>query len=108
MVSEVGHGTVTRHFRAHQKGQETSVNSMATIFAWSRGLSQRGKLDDNVELVNFAEKLEKAAITTISEDNLMTRDLAMLKYGVDKEGLLKKEHYKTTEQFIDAVCQKLI
>ena len=92
----------------HQKGQETSLNSVATIFAWTRGLSQRGKLDDNSELVQFADRLEKAAVSTISEDGIMTKDLAMLKYGLDKEGFMQKEHYKSTEQFIDAVCQKML
>lgn len=107
IISEVGHGTVTRHFRDHQKGKETSVNSMATIFAWSKGLAHRGKLDENAELVQFADRLEKAALSTILERNVMTKDLAALKYGVDHEGLLKKEHYKTTEEFVDAVCEQL-
>ena len=108
MISEVGHGTVTRHFRDHQKGKETSVNSMATIFAWSQGLAHRGRLDENSELVQFSERLEKAARDTIEVRNCMTKDLAMLKFGVDKEGLMKKENYKTTEEFIDCVCEELM
>lgn len=78
--SEAAHGTVTRHYRQHQKGEETSTNSIASIFAWSKGLEQRGKLDNNQELVNFAEAMEKATIGTV-EGGIMTKDLALILHG---------------------------
>jgi isocitrate dehydrogenase len=75
--AEAAHGTVTRHFREHQKGKETSTNSIASIFAWTRGLSHRAKLDDNAELARFAETLERVCIDTV-EAGFMTKDLALL------------------------------
>jgi isocitrate dehydrogenase len=75
--AEAAHGTVTRHYREHQKGRETSTNSTASIFAWSRGLKHRAKLDDNAELAKFAETLEKVTVDTI-ESGFMTKDLALL------------------------------
>ncbi|XXG67559.1 hypothetical protein AAC387_Pa06g0880 [Persea americana] len=75
--AKVAHGTVTRHYRVHQKGGETSINSIASIFAWSRRLSHRAKLDDNARLLNFTEKLEAACIATV-ESGKMTKDLALL------------------------------
>ena len=74
---EAAHGTVQRHYYKHLKGEETSTNSMATIFAWSGALRKRGELDGNKELMEFADKLEKASIKTI-EDGTMTKDLAIL------------------------------
>lgn len=75
--SEAAHGTVTRHYREHQKGNETSTNPIASIFAWTRGLAKRGELDDTPELVAFAESLEKACIDTVDVDGIMTKDLAL-------------------------------
>jgi isocitrate dehydrogenase len=91
---EAAHGTVTRHYYKHLKGEETSTNSMATIFAWSGALRKRGELDDIPELINFAEKLEKASIQTI-EEGVMTKDLALLsehnnKKVVNTEDFLKE------------------
>ena len=74
---EAAHGTVQRHYYKHLKGEETSTNSMATIFAWTGALRKRGEFDENDELIAFADKLEKAALKTI-EDGVMTKDLAML------------------------------
>ncbi len=75
--SEAAHGTVTRHYRNHQKGEETSTNSIASIYAWTGGLKHRGKLDDNPQLVNFAETLERVVVETV-ESGFMTKDLAIL------------------------------
>jgi isocitrate dehydrogenase len=75
--SEAAHGTVTRHFRQHQKGEDTSTNSIASIFAWTRGLSHRAKLDDNADLARFASTLETVCIATVEEGS-MTKDLALL------------------------------
>ena len=75
--SEAAHGTVTRHFRAYERGEATSTNPIASIFAWTRGLWYRGKFDKNIELQNFSEKLEKICISTI-ESGAMTKDLALL------------------------------
>ncbi|MGL4874165.1 MAG: isocitrate/isopropylmalate family dehydrogenase, partial [Clostridium sp.] len=74
---EAAHGTVQRHYYKHLKGEETSTNSIATIFAWSGALKKRGELDNNLELSNFAEKLEKASIKVI-EDGKMTKDMALI------------------------------
>jgi isocitrate dehydrogenase len=100
--SEAAHGTVTRHYREYQKGKETSTNSVASIFAWSRGLAQRGKLDNNSELVDFAQKLEQSTIRAI-ENGHMTKDLALCIHGAG----LKREHYETTEGFLDSVAAEL-
>jgi isocitrate dehydrogenase len=83
LEAEAAHGTVTRHYRVHQKGGETSTNSIASIFAWSRGLLHRGKLDNNAELINFAEQLEKTVIQTV-ESGHMTKDLAINVHGTNK------------------------
>ncbi|KAF0175400.1 MAG: NADP-dependent isocitrate dehydrogenase [Hyphomonadaceae bacterium] len=98
MESEAAHGTVTRHYRQHQKGEPTSTNSVASIYAWTRGLIHRGKLDGNQALIDFAETLEKVTVDTV-EAGQMTKDLALL-VG-DKQGWL------TTEGFIDAVAVNL-
>ncbi len=75
--SEAAHGTVTRHFREHQKGNETSTNPIASIFAWTRGLAKRGELDNTPEVVEFAEALERACVETVDVDGIMTKDLAL-------------------------------
>ncbi|KAK3013759.1 hypothetical protein RJ639_008785 [Escallonia herrerae] len=100
--AEAAHGTVTRHYRVHQKGGETSTNSIASIFAWSRGLAHRAKLDDNARLLDFTEKLEAACIGTV-ESGKMTKDLALIIHG----SKLSRNHYLNTEDFIDAVADEL-
>ncbi|EYU41406.1 hypothetical protein MIMGU_mgv1a005492mg [Erythranthe guttata] len=100
--AEAAHGTVTRHFRVHQKGGETSTNSIASIFAWTRGLAHRAKLDDNAKLLEFTEKLEAACIGVV-ESGKMTKDLALIIHG----SRLTREHYLNTEEFIDAVAVEL-
>ena len=102
MEAEAAHGTVTRHYRMHQQGKPTSTNPIASIFAWTRGLAHRGKLDNTPELVNFAETLEKVCIATV-ESGKMTKDLAVCIHG-EKVGT---EHYLTTEAFLDALDQNL-
>lgn len=99
--AEAAHGTVTRHFRRHQQGEETSTNSIASIFAWTRGLIQRGKLDNTPEVVKFGETLEKATIETVSKDGIMTKDLALTR------GETARNSYVTTEEFIQAVAKRL-
>ncbi|GGA47876.1 NADP-dependent isocitrate dehydrogenase [Pelagibacterium lentulum] len=96
--AEAAHGTVTRHYRQHQQGKETSTNSTASIFAWTRGLAHRAKLDDNAELAKFAATLEKVVVDTI-EGGQMTKDLALL-VGPDQPWL-------TTMGFLDAVDANL-
>jgi isocitrate dehydrogenase len=98
LEAEAAHGTVTRHFRQHQRGESTSTNSIASIFAWTSGLKHRAKLDGNAELAHFAETLEKVCVATV-ESGAMTKDLALL-VG-DKQGWL------TTEGFIDKVAANL-
>jgi len=80
--AEAAHGTVTRHYREHQKGKETSTNSMASIFAWTRGLAHRAKLDNNAELARFAWTLEKVCVETV-ESGYMTKDLAIAIHGAE-------------------------
>jgi isocitrate dehydrogenase len=92
--SEAAHGTVTRHFRLHQEGKETSTNPIASIFAWARGLYHRGKLDDNDKLKKFVKTLEKVCIQTV-ENGSMTKDLAIL--------IGKKQKYLTTNQFLEVL-----
>lgn len=99
--AEAAHGTVTRHYRAHQKGQETSTNSVASIFAWTRGLLHRAKLDGNAELDKFCNDLESVVIDTI-EGGAMTKDLAILVHGTNS---VKRETYLNTEEFIERVAQ---
>lgn len=100
--AEAAHGTVTRHFRVHQKGGETSTNSIASIFAWTRGLAHRAKLDNNPKLLDFTSKLEAACVGTV-ESGKMTKDLALLVYGPK----VKRSQYRNTEEFIDAVAAEL-
>jgi isocitrate dehydrogenase len=101
--SEAAHGTVTRHYRQHQKGQETSTNSIASIFAWTRGLAHRGKLDGNDALIRFANLLEQVVITTV-ESGFMTKDLAICIKGMS--GVTRAD-YLTTEDFISKVAEEL-
>ena len=98
MEAEAAHGTVTRHYRQHQRGESTSTNSIASIFAWTRGLEHRAKLDGNAELDRFARTLERVCVETV-ESGSMTKDLALL-VG-DSQGWL------TTEGFIDKVAANL-
>jgi len=102
MEAEAAHGTVTRHFRQHQQGKPTSTNPIASIYAWTRGLAFRGKLDDNQALIDFAEALEQTCVETV-ESGKMTKDLALIVYG----DTLKTEHYLTTEGFLDAIDTNL-
>ncbi|ELT49014.1 MULTISPECIES: NADP-dependent isocitrate dehydrogenase [Brucella/Ochrobactrum group] len=96
--AEAAHGTVTRHYRQHQKGEETSTNSIASIFAWTRGLAHRAKLDDNAELKRFADTLEKVCVDTV-ESGFMTKDLALL-IGPDQPWL-------STTGFLDKIDENL-
>jgi isocitrate dehydrogenase len=100
--AEAAHGTVTRHYRLHQQGKPTSTNPMASIFAWTRGLHHRGKLDGNKDLQNFCETLEDVCIKTV-EEGKMTKDLAVCIHG-DKVG---SDKYLTTEQFLEAINSNL-
>eukprot|EP01124_Arcella_intermedia_P001902 TRINITY_DN11055_c0_g2_i1.p1 TRINITY_DN11055_c0_g2~~TRINITY_DN11055_c0_g2_i1.p1 ORF type:complete len:444 (+),score=80.56 TRINITY_DN11055_c0_g2_i1:1150-2481(+) len=102
MEAEAAHGTVTRHFRAHQRGEETSTNPIASIFAWTRGLEHRGRLDNNKELQNFSRTLENVCIKTV-EKGVMTKDLALCAYGNG----LKREHWASTTAFMDAINEGL-
>jgi len=96
--AEAAHGTVTRHYRAHQRGEETSTNPIASIFAWSRGLSHRAKLDDHDALARFALTLEKACVDTV-EGGEMTKDLALLVPG--------KQAHLNSKDFLEAIARKL-
>ncbi|BCW88193.1 Isocitrate dehydrogenase [NADP] [Alphaproteobacteria bacterium SO-S41] len=98
VLAEAAHGTVTRHYRAHQKGEKTSTNSIASIFAWTRGLQHRAKLDDNQALADFAQKLEDVCIATVEAGD-MTKDMAVL-VGPDQS-------WQTTEGFLDKVADNL-
>jgi isocitrate dehydrogenase len=99
MEAEAAHGTVTRHFRDHQAGKPTSTNPIASIFAWTRGLDFRGKLDGNAELVRFCKALEEVCVEVV-ESGRMTKDLAVCIHGSKvKHG----EHYLYTEEFLDAI-----
>ncbi len=97
--AEAAHGTVTRHYREHQKGRETSTNSIASIFAWTRALAHRAKLDDNAELARFAATLEKVCVDTV-ESGFMTKDLALL-VGADQKWL-------STTGFLDKISENLL
>ena len=98
MEAEAAHGTVTRHYRQHQQGKKTSTNPIASIFAWTRGLDFRGKLDGNDALRTFAQTLEQVCIDVV-ESGRMTKDLALLIHGKD----MTEAHWLTTEQFLDAI-----
>jgi isocitrate dehydrogenase len=96
--AEAAHGTVTRHYRQHQEGKPTSTNPIASIFAWTRGLSARGRIDDTPEVSRFAETLERVCVETV-EEGKMTKDLALLVGG--------GQEYQTTQEFLDSIDQNL-
>ena len=98
MEAEAAHGTVTRHYRMHQQGKETSTNPIASIFAWTRGLAHRGKLDKNNELIKFSKTLEEVCISCV-ENGSMTKDLAIL--------IGPSSKYLTTTQFLDELDGQL-
>ena len=100
--AEAAHGTVTRHFRQHQQGKATSTNPIASIFAWTRGLAHRAKLDSNHELLNFSNTLEATCISTV-ESGHMTKDLALLVHGKD----MLDDDYLTTEKFLAKLKENL-
>jgi isocitrate dehydrogenase len=102
LEAEAAHGTVTRHFRQHQQGKKTSTNPLASIFAWTRGLAHRGKLDNNQPLIEFAKTLEEVCVKTV-ESGLMTKDLALLIHGAK----MNESHYLTTEDFLEAIDKNL-
>ena len=102
MEAEAAHGTVTRHYREHQKGNKTSTNPIASIFAWTRGLNFRGKLDSNDALRKFADTLEQVCVNVV-ESGRMTKDLALLIHGKD----MTSEHWLTTEAFLEAIDNDL-
>merc|ERR1711976_1085855 len=102
--SEAAHGTVTRHYRMHQQGKTTSTNSIASIFAWTRGLAHRGKLDGNQALINYANTLERVVVETV-EAGQYTKDLALcIKGDMSK---VQPGDYLSTEAFLDAVKNRL-
>ena len=102
MEAEAAHGTVTRHFRQHQQGKETSTNPIASIFAWTRGLAHRGKLDENQELIDFCTTLEEVCVETV-ESGKMTKDLAVLIHGKE----MNESNYLTTQGFLAALKENL-
>jgi isocitrate dehydrogenase len=103
MEAEAAHGTVTRHYRDHQAGKPTSTNPIASIFAWTRGLAFRGKLDGNQDLIDFSNALEAVCIETV-ESGKMTKDLAICVHGNKVE---HGKHFLYTEEFLDAIDQNL-
>ena len=103
MEAEAAHGTVTRHFRDHQAGKPTSTNPIASIFAWTRGLEFRGKLDNNQDLIHFSQTLEKVCVETV-ESGKMTKDLAICAFG---NKVNHGEHYLYTEEFLSALDENL-
>ena len=96
--AEAAHGTVTRHYRLHQEGKATSTNPIASIFAWTRGLSYRGKMDDNIKLINFAETIEKVCVDTV-QSGFMTKDLAIL--------ISKEQEWLDTQDFLEKINSNL-
>lgn len=102
MEAEAAHGTVTRHYRQHQQGKKTSTNPIASIFAWTRGLAFRGKLDDNQDLIDFCQTLENVCVDTV-ESGVMTKDLALCIHGKE----LNESHYVVTEDFLEALDKGL-
>ncbi|TID26754.1 isocitrate dehydrogenase [NADP] [Venturia nashicola] len=99
--AEAAHGTVTRHFREHQKGNETSTNPIASIFAWTRGLAKRGELDGTPDVVSFAKALEQACIDTVNVDGIMTKDLAL------SCGRKDRDSWVVTSKYMEAVERRL-
>ena len=102
LEAEAAHGTVTRHYREHLMGNQTSTNPIASIFAWTRGLEHRGELDKNTQLVNFCNLLEKVCIKTV-ESGLMTKDLAILIHGKK----VAKRNYLNTQEFLNSIKENL-
>jgi len=102
MEAEAAHGTVTRHYRQHQQGKKTSTNPIASIYAWTRGLAFRGKLDSNLALIDFCDTLEKVCVDTV-ESGQMTKDLALCIHGKS----LNESHYLTTEDFLECLRENL-
>ena len=102
MEAEAAHGTVTRHYRLHQQGKQTSTNPIASIFAWTRGLMFRGKQDGNSDLIKFCETLEKVCVQTV-ENGIMTKDLALCIHGKK----LEEKHYVNTQEFLDTLDKNL-
>ena len=102
MEAEAAHGTVTRHYRQHQEGKQTSTNPIASIFAWTRGLEFRGNLDNNTPLVDFCKTLESVCIKTV-ESGIMTKDLALCIHG----GKLNSSHYVNTQDFLASLDENL-
>ena len=96
--AEAAHGTVTRHYRLHQEGKATSTNPIASIFAWTRDLSYRGKMDDNSKLINFAETIEKVCVDTV-QSGFMTKDLAIL--------ISKEQEWLNTQDFLEKINSNL-
>jgi len=105
LESEAAHGTVTRHYRLHQQGKETSTNPIASIFAWTRGLQHRAQLDGNKELAHFATALEQVCVETV-EGGSMTKDLALAMIGGAAENI-PRNSYLSTEEFMDKLAQNL-
>ncbi|GAB3784545.1 NADP-dependent isocitrate dehydrogenase [Spirosoma horti] len=105
MEAEAAHGTVTRHYREYQKGNKTSTNPIASIYAWTRGLAFRGQLDDNQALIDFANALEAVCVETV-ESGKMTKDLALSAYPSGTK-LVAGEHYLNTEDFLEALDENL-
>ena len=101
--AEAAHGTVTRHFRQHQKGQETSTNPIASIYAWTRGLAHRGKLDENEELIRFSNTLEQVVLKTV-EGGAMTKDLAICIKGMNH---VVRADYLNTQDFMAKIAEEL-
>eukprot|EP00177_Eucheuma_denticulatum_P007296 GFKZ01013286.1.p1 GENE.GFKZ01013286.1~~GFKZ01013286.1.p1 ORF type:complete len:484 (-),score=57.57 GFKZ01013286.1:529-1764(-) len=100
--TEAAHGTVTRHYRQHQAGKETSTNPIASIFAWTRGLEHRGKLDETPDVVQWAKNMEKACVDTV-ESGIMTKDLAICVHG--QEGM-QRDKWVTTNEYMSAVVER--
>jgi isocitrate dehydrogenase len=101
--AEAAHGTVTRHYRFHQQGKETSTNSIASMYAWTQGLRYRGKFDNNTELIKFADTFERVIVETV-ESGQMTKDLAILVEGTNS---VDRSKYLNTFEFIDKVAENL-
>ena len=98
--AEAAHGTVTRHYRQHQQGKETSTNPIASIFAWTRGLAHRAKLDNNAELARWSTTMEQAVIKTV-ESGKMTKDLAMCISGGKN---VPRSAYRSTQEFMEDIA----
>ena len=102
LEAEAAHGTVTRHYREHQKGKKTSTNPIASIYAWTRALKHRAKLDNTPEVYKFAQAVEDACIATV-ESGKMTKDLALCVHGA----AMTDKHWLTTDDFLTAIATQL-